>query len=682
MPTFVSGGYAGTAVAPGWTDPQNATGEFDGSSATCVRGGNTSGIFSVGLCEETESCLALTKTKGVFSQGAQGFPVAGGTGLCTETNECFALALTETAIIHLGIAMESDTALTLTSAKVLPVGVCQETDTCFRPSSVFPLNPERVCTESDTCLALTCTIVTEEEGWTEFDDPATYGGKTVYVAANGSDANNGLSEGSPKLTPAAGYALITDGVGDHLLLRRGDTIDVLASWSLTKNGNPGASRYMRIGAYGNESLPRPVLRFNGSAGFIGSQTGTAVRGMIAITDIDIACVNPPHSTSAFFFQNYTNLLIEGCKIVDGPWPGGIVVQAFGGGGSGTEPTAFRITGLKIRRNVIADCTNPGGVPPNFRSTGGYIDNCDGWLIEENIADNNGSHPDPTTNTGRNWYVHEHCTGGIYRYNIGARGCDADIQMRPGGELHGNLMLLNPYGATIGSKGGDIELSVIGNVVLYGDNISAVHPRGTGLLVHHGDNGATVTHNVVCYNTLGTGDSNAGGIELQCGGEVAYNCIYDWPRPGSTNGYCLTLSGTPGSIIIHHNTMVQLDEQMIIDVRAPWQLSDIQAYSNSYNYDASAFWDPFRPHSQTEWVNGVVGAESGSTFNGVPIPDPHVRIGELMAVVLGGTWSSDPATAVGQFMAIARQQRKGNWSESIMPKLLNPVARARAGVPEP
>ena len=76
-----------------------------------------------------------------------------------------------------------------------------------------------------------------------------FNGTTYYVAANGSDSNNGLTPSTPFLTVAKGMSMI--GTNRAILFRRGDTFTVNRSWAISAPG-PGI-----IGAYGTGN--RPIL---------------------------------------------------------------------------------------------------------------------------------------------------------------------------------------------------------------------------------------------------------------------------------------------------------------------------------------------------------------------------------------------------------------------------------------
>jgi hypothetical protein len=124
---------------------------------------------------------------------------------------------------------------------------------------------------------------------------SAFTGTTYYVAANGSDSANGISQATPFLTlgKAMSTALAASGPV-RVLMRRGDTFTASTSWAIRKAG-PGI-----IGAYGDgtaghtTSDPRPVVNCAelGDANiFSAAGTGTDWRVM------DLEMVGPSTGTA-------------------------------------------------------------------------------------------------------------------------------------------------------------------------------------------------------------------------------------------------------------------------------------------------------------------------------------------------------------------------------------------------
>jgi len=85
---------------------------------------------------------------------------------------------------------------------------------------------------------------------------------THYVSLAGSDANDGLSEGSPLRFPSTAISRLRDGYPDHVRFRCGDTFnaddDTTGDIFPDKTGRSSLARGV-IYWYGDESLDRPVL---------------------------------------------------------------------------------------------------------------------------------------------------------------------------------------------------------------------------------------------------------------------------------------------------------------------------------------------------------------------------------------------------------------------------------------
>lgn len=82
--------------------------------------------------------------------------------------------------------------------------------------------------------------------------PSAFDGTAYYVAANGDDANDGLSESTPFATIGAGFTALNGGDNRRLLLRRGDTWSGLATQDIQ-----GTAK--EVAAYGTGN--KPVLDF-------------------------------------------------------------------------------------------------------------------------------------------------------------------------------------------------------------------------------------------------------------------------------------------------------------------------------------------------------------------------------------------------------------------------------------
>ena len=219
-------------------------------------------------------------------------------------------------------------------------------------------------------------------GWTEFT--AKQGAKVIHVANDGDDGNPG-SKNRPKATIQAAYDALRDGKADSILLRRGDRWTLSKTIIWTKSGpKSGDEGWMRVGAYGDEDDPRPVLDFAGGVGMHispGYQSDRTISNL-AFTDVHFLSKerldNPRRAASGYAVMlvavewrgkagtPFRSVLFENVKI-----------QGFGGGlGAGKD-----VADLRVRRSIFTDIFNPGG--PGTHCTA-LLAEADGLLIEENV----------------------------------------------------------------------------------------------------------------------------------------------------------------------------------------------------------------------------------------------------------------------------------------------------------
>lgn len=189
-------------------------------------------------------------------------------------------------------------------------------------------------------------------GWTVFT--SSVDSRIIYVSdSSGNDANNGLSPATPKKSLGAGYALLRNGYPDWLLMARGDTfhytgtgtsaLGLTGGTNWNKSGRSNDER-MIWGAYGDESLPRPIIKmFNkqpirsqfGIPEYFGTdQSFTRNLNFVSLEfvsefypnfsgqgDADYAALD--------FTYGIRNFLMEDCSIHD--TSEGIILQSFGQG---------------------------------------------------------------------------------------------------------------------------------------------------------------------------------------------------------------------------------------------------------------------------------------------------------------------------------------------------------------
>lgn len=166
------------------------------------------------------------------------------------------------------------------------------------------------------------------DGWTDFQPEP--GARIVHVSATGNDANAGTMQ-APRRTLAGGFALLRSGMADWLLLRRGDSFVLNASLHWNKSGPAVGSGWMRLGAYGDENLPRPMIMGSDPRIVVspGYQSTNTIR-RVAISDVFFCATdrlaNSTTTTSnpiaihvnATAWQGsgmpFSEILVENCRI--------------------------------------------------------------------------------------------------------------------------------------------------------------------------------------------------------------------------------------------------------------------------------------------------------------------------------------------------------------------------------
>lgn len=300
--------------------------------------------------------------------------------------------------------------------------------------------------------------------WTTFVQDGT--DRIIYVSATGNDSNNGLTSGTPKLTIAAGKALLRNGHADWLLLKCGDT------WTNQNfgdfNGISGRSsdQYMLVGSYGTGA--RPIVNTGVSNGIQLSNNADLPANYVAIVGIEMFAHTYTGTNGSpagvYWLSHSTGLLIEDCYIHG--YATNVLVQGYY-----NSVGDRRHTNVTIRAGSIADSYHWDG-SQSF-STGLYMSGVDGILVEYALLDRNGWNDDfAGSEFCHNGYIQNGNTGAVFRKNIVA-GTDG-IEFRCGGTFDDNLLLRNAVAINFGLGTTPEDDGVFGtvrnNVVLDGGNI--------------------------------------------------------------------------------------------------------------------------------------------------------------------------------------------------------------------
>jgi len=508
-------------------------------------------------------------------------------------------------------------------------------------------------------------------GWTELG-PLKLGARSVYVSASGADTNDGLTPEHAKRTFKAGYALIRDGAGDRLLLRRGDVFELHDFLWERSGASPSAPAV--IGAYGDG--PRPVLR-SGSENALHLTAGYQAPhslAHVAVMDLDIIAERRNPSDPTFDPKGNTrplgivigasdvqanveaeDVVIEGCRI---QWfSTGITSQG--------DLLAHPNVDIRIRRNVISNiyCSDAGNCTNVI-----YVEGTKGLLIEENLIDSQMQGQVPSAvavDMNHAIYAQSDTSGIVVRGNIFARVPDAGM-LRSGGEYSGNLVVRAGIGATVGFIFGGatpvargVSATITGNAFVDSSDTSPRLPRGTALILGNIKSG-TVRDNVMMHDsrigaktgvaislhgerTQVNGETNIGVHDLT----VENNSIYDWP------GWMDATDGSYENVTIRKNSF-HMSSHKHFPLLSLANLSGFTFRANNWYSPGSA---PFqlagKPLGFDQWSRqaGVIGG--GDTQLERTFSDPERSLASYDR-------SSGGSGTLEDFLKKAREQARDRW----------------------
>jgi hypothetical protein len=508
-------------------------------------------------------------------------------------------------------------------------------------------------------------------GWTLFTPSADT--RAVYVSSSsGSDANNGLSNTTPKRTIAAGKALLRDGFPDWLLLRRGDAWgESLGDWGLS--GRSFTER-MLVSSYG-PGTERPLLRTGISNGFDAldgrENNNLAIVGLRFWANLYTGSQGEPRAL--LLFGAVHNFLLEDCYLQ--AYETNLVVQ----GASESPAATGRHINIAIRRNVIVDAYNT----LNSNSQGIFASGTDGLLLEENVWDHNGWRDDipgsEPTWYRRNIYIQNLCTGVVVRGNIVAS--TDGLQQRSGGICEDNLFLHDAIGIAFG-LGGYPEIEVDGvagtirnNVVLDGGDLQPGSERGWGMWLGNISQ-STIDSNVIAHNVSGHAPSpvtfevavNGRGVENTV---FSNNIVYAWDGFSKLKGDAaqivnVQLLGNKFQNEITPEVLIQHDQASSAN-----PTSVVSANNVFYSIAAPDAWfEADATLSLAQWkvlVNDTTSVAQPASF-----PDPTRTIATYHSSI-GGIPSLEA------FMAEVRQQSKSKWRAEYTASAVNAYFRAGFGL---
>lgn len=358
------------------------------------------------------------------------------------------------------------------------------------------------------------------DGFTDFqpsDDT-----RTIYVSAEGDDANDGLSEDSPVLTPGAALSKVRDGFPDWVLFRRGDKFQRIGQ---VKASGRSADEPILFGSYGTSTV-RP--RFTGG-GFqtSGAQDGPERTNFLVFfgLDFNIELRDPSHpefdptagnSNQALWLRGSDGVWIEDCVF---QW----AMVGF------EEGDNLQIYNLTFKRTQFLDTYDAEGA----HIQGIFLNSPSNTVFDECLFDHNGWNETvdgaESTIFNHNIYVQNGSTGTVMRNTISMRASSHGLQFRGGGTIEDSFFFRNPISILIGGGTNPEPEGVVGvvrnNVVLEGVDMGSGLARGGGIDLENIQT-ATVEGNIVAH-CLGTGCVHMGNADAAT---FTDNTIVDWNGP--------------------------------------------------------------------------------------------------------------------------------------------------------
>jgi hypothetical protein len=514
------------------------------------------------------------------------------------------------------------------------------------------------------------SVSTDAQGWTNVTPDADT--RVVYVSSSGgNNANDGLSQGTPVATIAYAKTLLRDGMGDQMLLKKGDVWrESLGYWKIS---GKSADQPLLIGAYGTGA--RPELDITGSYGFgAGSPSQTlhdvVIQGIhvyAAGRDPNSALYSPGSLADGFYISgNTTNLLFEDDQ-----------VDFFRNNFISTDYYAPSYN-FQVRRCIITDAYSTTAV----HSQGMYLQGIHGILLDGNTFDHNGWNegvgPAVPTLWNHNVYVNGTNSDFVARNNIFANASSHGLQARVGGNVENNLFLDNPLGLSYGLVNGSGPLvpggvtgTVVGNVFLGGRDING-QARGLGIEMANikpGD-GVVVSDNIFAnsYNgglfaaiNLSVGNNHYNGDAAVGLNDVTVkdNIVYNWTRglwinPAMINGG--TGKNGVNGINISNNDFQQIQSSNIvytgIGMNPLYETVSGNRY-NSQNLGGAPFYMAGQAYSLPGWSDSV---ESDAQDVQADYTDPTRNIDTLDAQLGGNGTKAD-------WLQQSRANSRDNWKFS-------------------
>ncbi|QIL90624.1 PKD domain-containing protein [Microbulbifer sp. SH-1] len=349
--------------------------------------------------------------------------------------------------------------------------------------------------------------------------------RIVYVSSSeGDDANNGFSSKTPVKTIGQGISLLRDGFPDWLALKSGDSWETgVGAWA--KSGR-SQSEPMVITSYG-AGAARPLLRTHDESAFRFQGGGGSPEyvNYLVIHGLHFYAASRDPNSSEFTGASADRAIVwlrgtNGLLIEDN------LIQFYKEGITLQESDGFDIRNVLIKNNVIVDSYHT----IDAHSQGIFLKQTDHVRIERNVFDHVGWNNDvpgaEPTKFNHSIYVQFDNRDISIVDNIITRSSSNGVQLRPGGLLEGNVLVHNPISLMLSGDNSQGDPGIIkNNVVLHGNDITELDPRGWGIDITPEIVSAEVTGNIVAHEASTSNNPMAiseNSLSAQSG-----NVVFEW-----------------------------------------------------------------------------------------------------------------------------------------------------------
>jgi hypothetical protein len=465
-----------------------------------------------------------------------------------------------------------------------------------------------ICGSATLALTPAAALAQDNQSfWTQF--APSQDTRLVFVSSSqGNDANSGLNPNEPVKSLNRAYDLLRDGYPDWMLLKRGDVWH--EQMPSPNTSGRSESEKLIIGAYGDDQS-RPQIRPYGEGKALQAMGTDPIRH-IAYVGLHIEPANRQINENPIgirWLAACEDVLFEDIYI-DG-FSNNITFQAY--------PDTNVLQDITINGCIVVDAWSKTG-----HSQGIFAKNTDGLTIKNSVFDHNGWNAEVDANPtvfNHNIYLQGANENAVVVSNVLSDASSHGVHFRSGGELSGNLFLLNPISIDLGGGPGSsarpdgAEYNVENNLVMYGRALSSEHQRSWGIAAKNTKRGSikgnilanaeATQYNVFALRLADPADGTAGiGFHDL---DIQENYFIGWPGPLV---FYAPTADQPYSNVNVSNNYIYRD----LDTRnAP--LSDLRWQSNSeLNISSNKYYVANPTNSPFKYVNQLIGYEQWSDIN--------------------------------------------------------------------